>query len=558
MRVVRIPDCAPRLAGLLLGDRSKYSHQMNTSDHASAHQRLREQAIRQIRSDQPEAAQATLEILVRQAPQDTPACLELADLMYRRGQFRASSEPLLQASEHLPRHAPLVLQLADHLTVRGEVLAARKCLDFLSQAPDPPAELLTGQANMRFRLGEVVKARELLQRALKAGADDPGQHHMHAMLLQFTGCDEQARVELEKCLQRWPHFGDAAMALVNLRRQSADSNVLDHIEAQLHRLPAESRDPDEQFVRAEFEYARFKTLDDLGRVDEAWPSLARCNAIMHALNPNDATGEAAVTEALIGASAKIKDANHASGPDFQGPVPIFIVGMPRSGTTLLDRMLSSHSQVASAGEINDFLRQLHWVADVAPGGVQGMLESIRRSPEIDFGLLGSRYLEQTQWRARGCGYYVDKLPTNIQMIALIRRALPHAPIIHMVREPMDVCFSNFKAMFGNISAYSYDMLALAHFYRQYRLLAAHWSATLPGAMLEVSYAQLVREPDVAMRRVLEHCGLDIEQDCLHPERNPLPVATPSSTQVREPIHTRSIGQWRQYAEQLEPLRRALS
>lgn len=242
---------------------------------------------------------------------------------------------------------------------------------------------------------------------------------------------------------------------------------------------------------------------------------------------------------------------------FEGPTPIFIVGLPRSGTTLLDRMLSSHSQVVSAGEINDFRRQLRWMTDVPPSGVQGMLAAQRRSTDIDFAELGARYLEQTQWRAQGRRFYIDKLPINVRMVHLIRRALPQAPILHMVRAPMDVCFSNFKAMLGPASAYSYDMHTLAHYYEQYLRLTHHWHTSMPGAMLDVSYASLVSEPAITLRRVLQHCGLAVEEGCLHPERNAAPVATPSSAQVREPIHQRTLGEWRHYARQLEPLRLAL-
>jgi hypothetical protein len=123
---------------------------------------------------------------------------------------------------------------------------------------------------------------------------------------------------------------------------------------------------------------------------------------------------------------------------------------------------------------------------------------------------------------------------------------------------MDVCFSNLKAMFGNASAYSYDMASLAHYHGQYVRLMRHWHATLPDSRLDVSYASLVQQPEAVMRTVLAYCGLDLEEDCLHPERNTAPVATPSSARVREAIHSRGIGDWQHYATQLEPLRRALS
>jgi tetratricopeptide (TPR) repeat protein len=532
---------------------------MTSQSVADPQANLRRHARQLIDTRQWSAAQAALESLLRHVPHDTAALVDLSDVLFKRGLVRASTRPLLQALEHLPRDVPLIIGLVQRLLAKGEILAARACLELLAQAPSPPSELLVAQAHLRFNIGDIPLARELLERALRAGADAPGEHHLHAMLLQFSGEIGQACEVLETCLQRWPRYGDAAMVLVNLRRQKPESNLLPFLQEQLRRLPVDSRDPDDRFVRAEFEYAQFKVLDDLGRYKEAWPALARCNALMHELNPYQAADKTAITEALIALPDAVLawDGSSAAGR-LDGPTPIFIVGMPRSGTTLLDRMLSGHSQVVSAGEIIDFWRQLHWVADMPPAKSESLLKIIQRSGDIDFAELGARYLKQTQWRAHGRKFYIDKLPTNVQMIAFIRKALPHAPILHIVRDPMDTCFSNFKVMFGNVSPYSYDLQALAHHYRQYARVTAHWRTRIPNAMHDVSYASLVRDPEATMRQVLGHCGLEIEQACLRPELNASPVATPSSAQVRESIHTRGIGQWRHYAEPLEPLREALA
>lgn len=491
--------------------------------------------------------------MLADAPDDAATLIELASLRFQAGQFRASASPLLHAARHLPRNAPLIVALVQRLVACGEVVAARACLDLLAQAPNTPAELLVAQAHLRFALGEIPAALTLMEGAIQRGADSPDSHHMHAMLLQFSGRIDAAGSVLERCLARWPGFGDAALVLANLRRQTPSANRLPALREQLRQMPADDSHPDHAFVRAEFEYACFKTLDDLDQPDAAWPALVRCNALMHRLNPYDADGEAAVVRAL----ETMPPVATPDAPPAAGPCPIFVVGMPRSGTTLLDRILSSHPQVASAGEIIDFWRQLHWAADVTPDKTRSLRRIIGRSTTLDYRELGARYLRQTQWRAHGKRWYVDKLPANIQMVAFIRRALPQAPILHMVRDPMDTCFSNYKAMFGNVSPYSYDFGALAHYYRGYRRLVHHWHAVLPGAMFDVDYADLVQDTATTVSRILAHCGLPPDDACLHPERNPQPVATPSSAQVRKPIHTHGIGQWRRYAQPLAPLQAAL-
>lgn len=514
--------------------------------------RLRENARRHIAGQRWEAAEATLAALVRLVPHDLAAQVELAQVLLRRGRLREAATGMLQLARHLPRDAGLILKVIRCLLGAGETVAARTCLDLLAQAPRPPAELLAAQAHLRFQIGEIAPARTLLEQAIAAGVDTPGELQLHAMLLQFSGELAQARTVLQGCLARWPQFGDAAVAWVNLDRQTPADNRLDTLREQLHQLPRNERRPDIAFVRAQFEYALFKTLHDLGRHDEAWPALASCNALMRELNPYDPQREVATADALVRMAPAAASRDAAAGP-----TPIFIVGMPRSGTTLLDRMLSAHSQVASAGEITDFRRQLHWLTDVPAAAPYGLQEIARRAGELDHAELGARYLAQTRWRAQGRAYYLDKLPANIQLVGFIRRALPQAPILHMVRDPLDVCFSNFRTFFGNISPHSYDLRAQAHYYAQYARLARHWHARMPGAMLDVRYEALVRTPEAELARVLAHCGLAPEAACLHPEHHPGPVATPSSAQVREPIHTRGFGEWKPYARQLEPLRQAL-
>jgi tetratricopeptide (TPR) repeat protein len=503
-------------------------------------------------------AQVSLEALLRLVPEDVTVRMELAKVMLRQGQFRASGRVLLEAAATPTGDVPLVVQLVQRLCFSGETVAARNCLDRIAQTAHESAPLLVAQAHSRWALGEFVTARQLMDRAAAIGLDAPEQLHLHAVLLQVTGDVERAGQVLENCLRRWPDFGDAVTARSNLKHQTVSSNHLDFLREQIRRRPSDDRTPRGRFVRAEFESALFKELDDLGRYDEAWQALTHCNTLMSSINPYDDIGEATIAEALIDVARSLGQSGAHTTKKRSGPTPIFIVGMPRSGTTLLDRMLSSHSQVASAGEINEFLRQLHWVTNVPPAGVTGMLKALRCSPKINLAELGERYLAQTQWRAQGHCFYIDKLPINIQMVPFIRQALPQAPILHMVRDPMDVCFSNFRAMFGNVSAYSYDMRALAHYHGLYRRVAEEWEALLPDAMLKVSYAELVRNPAAVLRHVLQHCGLEEEDACLHPERNVAPVATPSSMQVREPIHTRGIGTWRPYAHHLEPLRQLLS
>jgi hypothetical protein len=333
-----------------------------------------------------------------------------------------------------------------------------------------------------------------------------------------------------------------------LRKCSVEDNHLEFIRQRLQSVQRGSED------HAGFEFAQYKELEDLGRYEEAWAALERANAVMFERLKSRLQDEQGLFEAIIARCTP--EFTRASGRKFDGPAPIFIVGMPRSGTTLLERILGNHSMVTAAGELADFSRQWRWVADVHGHRLvdQTMVEG---AGQLDFSEVGRRYLEQTQWRAQGRPYYVDKLPPNFMLAGFIRRALPQARFLHMCRDPMDLCFSNYRALFGDAFAYSYDLDALAAHHRRYRKLMRHWHEVMPGAIHDVAYAELVHDTESKARALLEFCGLPFEPGCVDTLSNPAPVATLSSAQVREPIHARAMQEWRRYEDQLQPLARAL-
>ena len=262
------------------------------------------------------------------------------------------------------------------------------------------------------------------------------------------------------------------------------------------------------------------------------------------------------------AEADLFEALHAVAPDLErghvgeGPQPIFIVGLPRSGTTLLERILGGHPQVADAGELRDFTAQLRW-GTALPGTNELDAPLVRAASRIDFAELGERYLSHTRWHARGKPFYTDKLPANFLNVGFIAQALPGAKILHMSRAPMDACFSNLKELFGPAYPHSYDQGEMADHYVRYRALMAHWHAAFPRRILDVSYEALAAEPERVAREVLAFCGLPWDDAVLAPEQRTGAVATASTAQVREPIHGRFVGQWRRYERQLQPLRERL-
>ena len=492
-------------------------------------------------------AQERVGVEVRSAaPRDIRARLLAARAALKEDRVRDATRDALEAAADPPAEPTWLLATIDLLLQVGEVVAARRCMAEPVLAETRDTRYLLRLAHHRQRLDENAEALRLVERAIAEGADDPRSRFDHGMQLYFNGRLDEAETRLQASLGAEPSLGRTALALARLRKRSAQDNHLDLFAEGLGKVAAGTRD------HAALLFAQYKELEDIGRDGEAWQSLARGNAVMRALRPWDAEGQSRFVDKLVAAcnAARVMPTGSAS----PGPHPIFIVGMPRSGTTVLERMLANHSSVALAGELTDFGMQLHWAADTAHTHSDAF---IARIPGLDLAAVGERYLAQTRWRARGKAFFIDKQPPNWILAGLIHAALPGARILHLVRDPMDVCFSNWRAFFGDAYMYSYDLGALAAHFRDYRRVIAHWHAIMPGAILDVPYAELVSEPEATLRSVFDFCGLAWEPGCADLFRNTSPSATLSAAQVRGALRTDTSGQWQRYAAWLSSLGNAL-
>jgi len=508
-----------------------------------------ERVQRYIADNQIAAAKATLESIVAHAPYRTDARMLLASVIMSEGHVREAAHHAMEAARLASQNAEAVSATAHCLLRLGEVVAARECLSQFDARRLRDGRLLTVLAHAQQKLGDHGAALAYMNQARAFGYDNADFHYFRGLQLQFNGRIEEAKAELARCLEQGPTYGRAVLTLTRIQKQTPESNYLDYVQTQLSRVARGSED------HAALEFAQFEILEDLGQFAEAFAAMERANAVMYARANYDIARDERLFDRLIERTPRESLGSH--NETFEGPSPIFVVGMPRSGTTLLDRILDRHSMVISTGERNDFPRQLRWVADRHGHDIldDALIDHL---DELDYAELGRRYLAQTQWRARGHRFFVDKLPPNYMLVGLIHRALPNAPILHISRDPMDVCFSNYKAMFGDTHPYSYSIPALVSRYGSYHRLMEHWQNVLPGRVLDIPYRQLVSDPETVVRNVFAHCGLAYEPDCIQGRGNKTAVDTLSSAQVHEPIHTRSIGEWQRYAAWLQPLRESLS
>ncbi|KQR12492.1 sulfotransferase [Xanthomonas sp. Leaf148] len=495
------------------------------------------------------AAASALQAVLAVEPTHVSARVLLAGTVLASGKMREAVTQLRLAARDVGDDVTLRCRVAQALLRVGEHRPLHALLRHPSVVQCGDGATLALLAHVHQSLGEHPEALAMMQRAQACGFDGADFRFFLAVQLQFNGHLDAAAQALEQTLAQQPGYGRAALTRARLRRQSATSNHVAPLRQQLQRAAPGSED------RAGLAFALYKELEDLGETDAAWEALQHGNAVMHARLRHDADAEASLY-AQLGALADQGVFAAQPADAAPGPQPIFVLGLPRSGTTVLERMLGNHSQIVSAGELSDFGHQLRWGADQAGRSLldAGLLQAL---PTLDYAQVGQRYLEQTQWRAGAARWYIDKLPANAVAIGPIARALPGALIVHLVREPMAVCFSNYRALFGDSYAYSYDLQTLARHYQAYHGLMAQWRAALPGRVIDVDYAQMVRDPSAVLEQLMTRCGLAIEPGQIDITRNAAASATLSSVQVREGVHGRNVEAWRRYATQLEPLRQAL-
>ena len=473
------------------------------------------------------------------------AHLRLSLIASADGRHRDAVAHALSAYEARLPDADLMEMLCKRLHTLGEYETAIAC------ASDPTVlKYCTGST--AFALGRLMNAAfqpalalQLLRRAQGQGMDGAAVRYLIASTQLQLGLRDEAEAGLEHVLRMDPTYAQAHWALSRVRTQTLARNHVEQVRAVISRHTGVPADLPMLY------YALFKELDDIGETDAAWTALEQGMRSRRRL----LDFEPAVEQRLFDALSRTQAEDRPDTPP-DGPCPIFIVGLPRSGTTVLERILGAHPQIADAGELHDFTQQLRWSCDLAGGNFIDA-ELADRAHDLDWAELGQRYLSHTQWRAGGKAFYTDKMPANYLLLGYILQALPHARVLHMTRGPMDTCFSNLKMLFGDAYPYSYDQLEMAAHYRNYRLLMAHWHAQFPGRIHDVSYADLVSEPEATGRDVLAYCDLDWHDGLTAIEERDGTITTASAQQVREPIHARYLDQWKRYQAQLEPMRAKL-
>ncbi len=441
------------------------------------------------------------------------------------------------------------LSRAMKLQLEGNFAEAEKIYSAILQkdAQQPDALHLLGLIRMEQEKDE--EAVKLMEQALGLFPSASHFHHNIAGLYRRMGRLEDAETRFREAIRLKPDYGEAYQGLAEMVKFQADDPLIKQVDEQLRTGKLEDAN------RSYFHFAAGKILDDIGKHSEAFKHYVAGNRLANRKFDTRAFRES-IKNLLYYCPRSFAERNAGSGIDSEAPV--FIVGMPRSGTTLVEQILSSHSEVFGAGELNDMkfvaakTQQLSKFEQGYPASLPGLQKE-------DYTNLGNAYLSRLQQLAGDAGFsrYIDKHPLNFQFVGLIYSMFPNARIIHTVRNPLDTCLSCFFQNFTKGQDYSFDLIALAHFYNDYRRVMEHWETIYPGKIYTVRYEDMVENQEAETRKLLEFMGLEFEQDCIDFHKTDRKVSTASFLQVRKPIYKSSKKRWVNYRQELSELARII-
>ena len=510
------------------------------------------EATRLLRDGKQGKAESIVRDLLKKHPTEVTAIKVLADIGVKMGQLKDSSHLLERCLELAPNYHAARHLYAIVLMRRQEPEAAiAEAEKLLALEPDNP-NFLTLKASILSRIGKQSEALEIYEKTLNNYPDHTKGQMTYGHTLHAVGRLGEAIGAYRKCIRLGPEVGEAYWSLANLKTVRFSDEDIENMRKQ---VTTEGGDADDQ---AHLAFALGKALEDRKEYDESFKYYKRGNAIRrighrHNLKVNVLDSMRQI-RALPREFFEQRQAWGCHAPD-----PIFIVGLPRAGSTLLEQILASHSQVEGTAELMDIIAISRKLGDKKRENPAGKYpEVLAELTEDQFRELGESYLETTRiQRATDRPFFIDKLPNNFQHIGLIHLILPNSKIIDARRHPMGGCFSGFKQLFARGQTFTYGLEDIGKYYRDYVRVMDHWDAVLPGRVHRVQYEEMVADTEAQIRALLEYCELDFEEQCLRFYETDRSIRTPSAEQVRKPIYKEGLEQWRNFEAHLDPLKEAL-
>jgi len=550
-RAVELGDTDPNTqikltrALTLKGDRAGAKEAVEESLRLDPSRRRLTEAFELERTGKKKEAETIYRDILKNDPNNVDALRLLAGLATSQNEHRDAEILLKRALELTPDFGRAMADLIVNQVEQEKIDEALEYAARLTRigADNPDSYLLMG--NAYSAAGRYDDAINSYQKALELLPTHPGALSGLAHNLKTVGKQDEAIAIYRKCIALNPYFTEPYWSLANLKTfRFTDEEV-----QSMEKLLEDPDIPDDAQVHLRnalgFQYENQKDYD------QAFASFEKCNATKRRLEYYDSVE----TESLYDRIIEVFDqefVNRAPAGKGFDVTPIFIIGLPRSGSTLLEQILASHSQVEGTHELSDLARVVREIPDRLKTR-QRYPDALSAADAAFFAELGQVYLDRTQKYRSGNPYFTDKNPNNFIHVGLVHLALPDAVFINAQRHPLDSCLGSFKQLFAKGQAFSYDLVDIGEYFLQYQLLMEHWSKILPGKVLDVRYEDVVADLESGVRRILEHCGLPFEEQCVRFHETERAVKTASSEQVRQPIYSSSVNLWRNYEWQLEPL-----
>ena len=497
-------------------------------------------------------AEAALRAHLKAAPTDVAAIRMLAEVAARLGLHEEAEHLLARCLQLAPSFHAARQNYALILHRANKPAAALVELEQLLRLDPANASYRNLKAVVLCRIGDYTPAIELYAQILKEYPQQARIWLSYGHALKTAGAQDQAIDAYRRCAALEPSFGEAWWSLANLKTFRFSAAEIEDMRAQLQ---LQQLDPEQ---RLQFEFALAKALEDEALYAESFDHYARGNGLRRGLilyDPEDTAtrvrrSRSMCTPAFFAQRAHVG----CSARD-----PIFILGLPRSGSTLIEQILASHSAVEGTMELPEIISMTRVLRQQASAmDSRSYLDALATLDAGALRELGEQYIERTRiHRKTNAAFFIDKMPNNFAHLALIHLVLPNARIIDARRHPLACCFSGFKQNFARGQNFSYSLEDLGRYYHDYVELMAHYDGVLPGRIHRVFYESMVADTENEVQRLLDYCGLPFESQCLRFFENERPVRTASSEQVRKPIYREGVDHWRHFEQWLGPLKAAL-
>nr|WP_241664438.1 tetratricopeptide repeat-containing sulfotransferase family protein [Ningiella ruwaisensis] len=482
-----------------------------------------------------------------------------------------------------PEHKAGGLEYLKLLSKMGRFQAAKDCADTLLKAHPMHPPIVSAKASAMVGLGELDQAIALYQQLIDNTSEQAALYLLLGHALKAKGEFDKAISAYQNAYKQRADFGDAYWSLANTKTYKFSDKEVSHMQEQIEKQARQQSISQEQdHIDADdkihFYFALGKAQEDQKNYDAAFDYYSRGNALKRSqldYKPEIISQQVANQKRVFMPS--LFDALKGCG--CEAPDPIFIVGLPRAGSTLLEQILASHSKVDGTMELHNImalvsrlrgsrlrgsrlrgsrLKGTHLKGARSSEKGQAYPDMLEKLDPQYFARFGQQYIQDTRVYRDAAPFFIDKMPNNFMHIGLIKLILPNAKVIDARREPMACCFSGFKQLFGEGQEFTYGLDDIAQYYLDYVEMMAHWDRVLPDFVLRVQHEDVLNDLEGQVRRILKFCNLEFEQSCLDFHKTKRVIKTPSSEQVRQPIFKSSVEQWKHFSEQLHPLKERLA